>query len=117
MEKENEIIEQAEEIITEMCLDAANAAEEEQPDEDYGEQIMRLTAQVEALEAENRQLRQSIANYFQHQPYLTDFNAENSLKYNAGFGCRSRKNNYFFKKKGKHYGKHNGIRKGFSERA
>ena len=60
MEKENEIIEQAEEIITEMCLDAANAVEEEQPDEDYGEQIMRLTAQVEALEAENRQLRQSM---------------------------------------------------------
>ena len=57
MEEEKELTAQAEEIITEMCLDEANAQQEE---ENYGEQLLQLAAQVEALQAENLQLRKSI---------------------------------------------------------
>ena len=65
MEQEKEIAEQveeitpeaAEEIITEMCLDNA-AAEQEKAD--YGQQLLKLTAQVESLKNENEQLRKSI---------------------------------------------------------
>lgn len=60
---EKDFIEQAEEIITEMCLDAANAEQETaetEQDGDCGEELLQLTAQVEALQAENRQLRKSI---------------------------------------------------------